>query len=1168
MEEQHGGGRSKRKSSEAEDGELIEMDDDGDFEASKRHKKHRKVDGKEGRDEKKRRERGDSDHKHKHGHKHKHKHKNRSKSDVDCEEKLKLDSLHLVDKNYAEDDLEDGQIIEDGSRSREGGAKPKKTDDLRYQSERGGKDKGDIGDLGEKVARDKPSGKEREIERYEKRSEKSSAEKVTLVESEGMDKERDANRSRKKNEEGSGEKVKVEEFRGKAKERESKRYDKRNKEILVEKVFVEGFEGKGTERETEKSELIPDELILEESKRKGKEQGNNIFEKRSKEVSGEKVTKKEPRSKDKERETKRSDRRNRDAPEEKVSLEKIGGTDKEQETKMSEKRIKVVPGESCNDYNGRAKERETTKYEKRKKDSPEDKVKVEKPRGKDKELETKRSVVSPEAVAQEELMNEERRSKEKSKHESRSRDKLQEKMRGKDEPKKELKAQETKSSGEEKVQSRGKDVVQDAEISDRKKRVPSPARELVSRDRSPSEKRQRSRSRDRLQDNVRDKTRRSRSRDSLRDRDLHADRRGRQERSPVQRRRSRSRDSLRERRDDYDRDRSRRYSREHSIYGDTRGRGDYRRHRDDYQRGDDRHRYDRYPERERRDDKNDEKRSTKEQTKEEDNQEEFVERVASQIAEQEEEDDVEKVKEESRRRRQAILEKYKQQQEQQKIEASTSGLHAAAASANTSATVKPVGEEFAGTLTVDARFGSAGPTVTPPSPDAPSDALAQVDQVAGSPVDGPIFEDVANGKAAPDAAAVGVQEGGVANGDYLVKAGQPDEAPPSGGPVDASPKSTKSADMFTDDIFGDSPTEGRRAMKLDGAAVEVGGLTDNWDDAEGYYTSRIGEVLDGRYEVTLSLGKGVFSTVVRATDLKAGPGEPPEVAIKLIRNNETMYKAGQQELVILRKLAGADPEMRRHCVWLHSSFDYRNHLCLVFESMHMNLREILKKFGRNIGINLSAVRAYATQLFIALKHLRNCGVLHCDIKPDNMLVNESKNVLKLADFGSAMFAGENEITPYLVSRFYRAPEIMLGLPYDHALDMWSVGCCIYELYTGKMLFPGRTNNDMLRLHMELKGPFPKKMLKKATFLEQHFDADFNFCSIEEDPVTQKTIKRIITSVKPKDMGALLAGPGSAEEEAKFLHAFRDLLDKIFVLDPDKRITVSQALAHPFISGKW
>ena len=98
------------------------------------------------------------------------------------------------------------------------------------------------------------------------------------------------------------------------------------------------------------------------------------------------------------------------------------------------------------------------------------------------------------------------------------------------------------------------------------------------------------------------------------------------------------------------------------------------------------------------------------------------------------------------------------------------------------------------------------------------------------------------------------------------------------------------------------------------------------------------------------------------------------------------YKAGMDELVILKKLVGADPDDKRHCVRFLSSFKYRNHLCLVFESLHMNLREVLKKFGRNIGLRLTAVRVYAKQLFIALKHLRNCGVLHCDIKPDNMLV--------------------------------------------------------------------------------------------------------------------------------------------------------------------------------------
>lgn len=89
----------------------------------------------------------------------------------------------------------------------------------------------------------------------------------------------------------------------------------------------------------------------------------------------------------------------------------------------------------------------------------------------------------------------------------------------------------------------------------------------------------------------------------------------------------------------------------------------------------------------------------------------------------------------------------------------------------------------------------------------------------------------------------------------------------------------------------------------------------------------------------------------------------------------------------------------------------------------INLREVLKKFGRDVGINLKAVRAYAQQMFLGLSLLRKCNILHADLKPDNVLVSESRNLLKICDLGSASDASENEITPYLVSRFYRAPEI-------------------------------------------------------------------------------------------------------------------------------------------------
>jgi len=85
--------------------------------------------------------------------------------------------------------------------------------------------------------------------------------------------------------------------------------------------------------------------------------------------------------------------------------------------------------------------------------------------------------------------------------------------------------------------------------------------------------------------------------------------------------------------------------------------------------------------------------------------------------------------------------------------------------------------------------------------------------------------------------------------------------------------------------------------------------------------------------------------------------------------------------------------------------------------------QVLKKYGKDVGLHVKAVRSYTQQLFLALKLLKRANILHADIKPDNILVSESKLVLKLCDFGSASHIHENEITPYLVSRFYRAPEI-------------------------------------------------------------------------------------------------------------------------------------------------
>ena len=119
-----------------------------------------------------------------------------------------------------------------------------------------------------------------------------------------------------------------------------------------------------------------------------------------------------------------------------------------------------------------------------------------------------------------------------------------------------------------------------------------------------------------------------------------------------------------------------------------------------------------------------------------------------------------------------------------------------------------------------------------------------------------------------------------------------------------------------------------------------------------------------------------------------------------------------------------------------------------------------------------------------------------------MVAKDAKH-MKLCDFGSALFADECGITEYLVSRYYRAPEIILGNQYEAPIDTWSAIVSLYELYTGKVMFPGRTNNDMLKLIMEVKGKFSKRLLRKGQFANRHFDEQGTFMQEKVDPVTKQ-----------------------------------------------------------------
>ena len=388
---------------------------------------------------------------------------------------------------------------------------------------------------------------------------------------------------------------------------------------------------------------------------------------------------------------------------------------------------------------------------------------------------------------------------------------------------------------------------------------------------------------------------------------------------------------------------------------------------------------------------------------------------------------------------------------------------------------------------------------------------------------------------------------------------------------ESASKQSKEFDMFADDDDEDMFALGDTSAKLPAAGTKQAraldeSLLDNWDYPDGHYRIILGELLDGRYAVQQQIGKGTFATVVRAQDTRTGYA----VAVKIACNNETMYKAAQKEMDMLNVLNQNDLDDKKHIIRLLRHFDHKGHLCLVFENLSADLREVLKKFGRNVGLNLKAIRSYAQQMFLSLSHLKRCQILHADLKPDNILVSEKRSLLKICDLGTASLADDAEVTPYLVSRFYRAPEVILGMPFDYAIDMWSIGCTLFELYTGRILFAGADNNQMLRTIQECRGKFPMRMLKRATLAENHFDVDGNFFSQERDKITGKaTIRQsnFIKAAPGKDLRARLSGntKGMQQEEIKEHAAFVDLMDKCLQLDPARRVSPNEALRHAFVA---
>ena len=177
-----------------------------------------------------------------------------------------------------------------------------------------------------------------------------------------------------------------------------------------------------------------------------------------------------------------------------------------------------------------------------------------------------------------------------------------------------------------------------------------------------------------------------------------------------------------------------------------------------------------------------------------------------------------------------------------------------------------------------------------------------------------------------------------------------------------------------------------------------------------------------RYDIIRTLGKGSFGVVFKWYDYK----EKDFIALKVVRCKKKLQKQGLVEVGLLRHLKENDPEDKKNIVKIKDHFYWRNHLWICFEMLSINLYEFLKN-SNYCGFSTSLIRRFAIQILISLDYLQEHKVVHWDLKPENILLRKiNKSGIKIIDFGSSCFE-DKSIYTYIQSRFYRAPEIILGI---------------------------------------------------------------------------------------------------------------------------------------------
>uniref|UniRef100_A0A8C7F5Z4 non-specific serine/threonine protein kinase n=1 Tax=Oncorhynchus kisutch TaxID=8019 RepID=A0A8C7F5Z4_ONCKI len=348
--------------------------------------------------------------------------------------------------------------------------------------------------------------------------------------------------------------------------------------------------------------------------------------------------------------------------------------------------------------------------------------------------------------------------------------------------------------------------------------------------------------------------------------------------------------------------------------------------------------------------------------------------------------------------------------------------------------------------------------------------------------------------------------------------------------------------------------------------------------SEGDYQLVQHEILcsvSNSYEVLEFLGRGTFGQVAKCW--KRGTNEI--VAIKILKNHPSYVRQGQIEVSILSRLSTENAD-EFNFVRSYECFQHKNHTCLVFEMLEQNLYDFLKhsKFS---PLLLKSIRPVLQQVATALMKLKSLGLIHADLKPENiMLVDPLRQPyrVKVIDFGSASHVSKAVCSTYLQSRYYRAPEIILGLPFCEAIDMWSLGCVIAELFLGWPLYPGASEYGQIRYISQTQGLPAEYLLSAGTKTSRFFnrgpDSSYPLWRLKtpseheaelgiKSKEARKYIFNCLDDMMQVNMTSLVGTDVLAEKADR--REFIDLLKKMLTLDADKRITPMKTLNHPFVT---